>query len=131
MKKENIIVLVGVIVILIIGIGIYFLLFREPKYEKNYVDFVRTYHIMSVDVSDEAAYVNVTLRTYDNFDTETVKILRDIIEDEIVEDAPYEFTFDYSGPAITDSIKSIFENMTLKSVKLTDNQGASQRQDNL
>ena len=130
-KKTKIILIVSAIIVLLgVILGI-FIFAKGTKAEKNYVDFVRTYNIISLDVSDEADYVNITIRNPRTDTLHVVKVARDLIEDEIIEDAPYEFTFDYSGPVIEDTVPSIFENMTLKSVKLSNKTSLEERQDTL
>ena len=128
-KKTKIILIISAIVILLMAILGIFILARRTPAQKNYVDFVRTYNVISLDISDEADYVNLTIRDDKNDSLHVVKVARDLIEDEIIEDALYEFTFDYSGPVIEDTVTSIFENMTLKSVKLSNS--SEERQDTL
>ena len=120
MKEKNKMFLIGGILLLVVVLFIVLLfsLNKNKQYEKNYVDFVRTYYILGVTSNnDDASYVNLEIQN--NTERETVKVLRDLIEDEIMEGSMYEFTFDYSGPALNDNIKEIFSKMTLKSVRLT------------
>ena len=120
MKEKNKMFLIGGILLLVVVLFIVLLfsLNKNKQYEKNYVDFVRTYYILGVTSNnDDASYVNLEIQN--NTERETVKVLRDLIEDEIMEGSMYEFTFDYSGPTLNDNIKEIFSKMTLKSVRLT------------
>ncbi len=130
-KKTKIILMVSAIIILLAVILGIFIAAKSKGAKKNYVDFVRTYNIISLDASDDADYVNLTIRDARRDTLHVVKVARDLIEDEIIEDAFYEFTFDYSGPAIEDTVPSIFENMTLKSVKLSNKTSLEIRQDTL
>ncbi len=120
MNEKNKMFLIGGILLLVVilFIVLLFSLNKSKQYEKNYVDFVRTYYILGVSSNNEdASYVNLEIGN--NTARETVKVLRDLIEDEIIEGSMYEFTFDYSGPNLNDNIKEIFTKMTLKSVRLT------------
>ncbi len=132
MEKKTKYILIS-IAILILGIVIIsiFIVAKKNGEVKNYVDFVRTYNVISINASDDAEYVNLTIRDLNSDSLAVVKVARNLIEDEIIEDSPYEFTFDYNGPALEDTVTSIFSNMTLKSVKLTNKLSTEQRQDTL
>ena len=132
MEKKTKYILIS-IAILILGIVIIsiFIVAKKNGEVKNYVDFVRTYNVISINASDDAEYVNLIIRDLNSDSLAVVKVARNLIEDEIIEDSPYEFTFDYNGPALEDTVTSIFSNMTLKSVKLTNKLSTEQRQDTL
>ena len=119
-QKNKMFIIGGILLfVVIIFIVLLFTLNKNNKYEKNYVDFVRTYYITGISSNNEDAdYINLNVENT-NGEQATVKVLRNLMEDEIVEGNMYEFTFDYSGPKINDTISEIFNKMTLKNVRIT------------
>ena len=119
-QKNKMFITGGILLfVVIIFIVLLFTLNKNNKYEKNYVDFVRTYYITGISSNNEDAdYINLNVENT-NGEQATVKVLRNLMEDEIIEGNMYEFTFDYSGPKINDTISEIFNKMTLKNVRIT------------
>ncbi len=119
-QKNKMFIIGGILLfVVIIFIVLLFTLNKNNKYEKNYVDFVRTYYITGISSNNEDAdYINLNVENTDG-EQATVKVLRNLMEDEIIEGNMYEFTFDYSGPKINDTISEIFNKMTLKNVRIT------------
>lgn len=119
-QKNKMFIIGGILLfVVIIFIVLLFTLNKNNKYEKNYVDFVRTYYITGISSNNEDAdYINLNVENT-NGEQATVKVLRNLMEDEIIEGNMYEFTFDYSGPKINDTISEIFNKMTLKNVRIT------------
>ena len=94
--------------------------------QKN--NFTRTYEVLNIEESNDENYLYLTIRQFQQEEVETVKVLKNLANS-IEINKNYEFTFKKANLNIEDSIKSIFENAELISIKETDKTGLEQIQE--
>ena len=95
----------------------------ETKNEDvNKKEFAKTYTILNIAESNDEKYLYLTIRQFQFDEVETVKVLKSLA-DTVEINKNYEFTFESSNMQNEDSIKSIFNNAILISVKETDKTG--------
>lgn len=132
--KKNILILLGIIfVVVLAGIVYHFILKKQSTIEANdrtteLGTAVITYQILNIAGSNDENYLYLTIRKYQAEEVETVKVNRKLAKDTKA-DKSYEFTFQYPIGAVEDNIKSIFQNAELISIIETDKKGMEQRQD--
>ncbi len=89
-------------------------------------ELIRTYHVINVEPSNDANYLQITIQMFQREEVETVTVpvyLASIIQ----VGKNYEFTFHYTQ-SFEDTIPSIFYNATLIDIKETDKIGFQQIQ---
>ena len=136
-KKKIIIVIIISLVIIVIGVFYKFndillpLIIQNENLsiinnQKN--NFTRTYEVLNIEESNDENYLYLTIRQFQQEEVETVKVLKNLANS-IEINKNYEFTFKKANLNIEDSIKSIFENAELISIKETDKTGLEQIQE--
>ena len=98
--------------------------------DKNEKQFIKTYYVLNVSDSNNGNDIYLTLKQFQRDEVVTVKIDKSI-NNNIIKDKYYEFTFNNTSKNIEDNIKSIFENANLISIKETDKVGLAQIQDSI
>lgn len=99
---------------------------------KNTIDlksFIRTYNILKVTESNDANYIYLTIRQFQEEEVQTVKIEKKLCPN-IVEGKNYEFTIK-PNYRMEDDILSIFNNSQILEIKETDKIGLEQTQDSI
>ena len=138
MKKKKIIIII-IVALVIIAIGVFYkfndillpLVIQNENLsiinnQKN--NFTRTYEVLNIEESNDENYLYLTIRQFQQEEVETVKVLKNLANS-IEINKNYEFTFKKANLNIEDSIKSIFENAELISIKETDKTGLEQIQE--
>ena len=93
-------------------------------------DFIRTYQVLYKEVDTNQENIFITIQQYNLDDIETVKIPYSLAS-KVQVNKNYEFTFEYDGKAVEDTIDSIFENTKLVSIVETDKVGENQIQEEI